>query len=516
MDNYEYIDYIKQIKNKYEHNEIQTIISLHNNYAKNIIENAGTIYPTLRSFFHNNPQTTSVPELKLCIDYLKYGLDIDLINNKCHENAVLEQLRQSLYCSIFAVTSDNENSYLYGPTIRVIMKIIDFYDIVIRTIKHVPPYYHKYRYERYVEYCISMASNGLYMFPTFANMGATDLLKLRCYPIFPIGLSLTLIFVDEYEQSPVEFFIHDINHIRRMFESNILDMKQKNIDTTDFNATVSYYKASHTCLKEIFMIMNNTTIKTPTLNNSYELITIPKIEKDRKQKEIIVSHLKKDDYSTISNEESIDLGYSQIIKIIVFEITHEDSMPMQKDVICSAILRNSGIETIFPRINEHGKVLKRIESGGSILGFVKYKLRYGFFDDINSPIEQIVKIYYRTDKQILIATQILLKKLCNETIKVGSDNYIRTIINITDKNGLNIPEHEDHLKLYPNITRELKYGDFTEDEINNIRQSKGIIQPNLFTGERPKSIVEQDNLLTKLGGKTRKRSKYNKKTYQNR
>jgi hypothetical protein len=80
---------------------------------------------------------------------------------------------------------------------------------------------------------------------------------------------------------------------------------------------------------------------------------------------------------------------------------------------------------------------------------------------------------------------------------------------------LNIPEHEDHLKLYPNITRELKYSDFTEDEINKIRQSKGIIQPNLLTGERPKSIVEQGNLLTKLVGKTRKRSKYNKKHTKN-
>jgi hypothetical protein len=258
---------------------------------------------------------TSIPELKLCIDYLKYGLDIDFINQKCRENSVLEQLRQSLYCSIFAVTSDKENSYLYGSTIRVIMKIIDFYDILIRSIKQVPPYYHKYRYERYVDYCISQASNGLFMFPTFANIGATDLLKLRCYPMFPIGLSLTLTFVDEYEQTPVEFFIHDINHIRRMFDSNILDMNQKNIDTSNFDDTVLYYNASYQCLKEIFTIINNNTNKKTQLTESYEYINIPKIEMDKSQTDIRIVHLKKDDYSHVINDEPIDLGYSQLIKI---------------------------------------------------------------------------------------------------------------------------------------------------------------------------------------------------------
>jgi len=511
----EYIDYFKQIKTKYANIDIQNTIRLHNEYVKNIIDNGKTIYPSLRTFFHNNPLMTSIPELKYCIDYLKYGLDIEFINQKCSENAVLEQLRQSLYCSILSVTSDKENNYLYSSTIRVIMKIIDFYDIIIRSIKQVPPYYHKYRYERFVDYCISQASNGLFMFPTFANIGATDLLKLRCYPMFPIGLSLTLTFVDEYEQSPVEFFIHDINHIRRMFDSNILDMNEKNIDTSNFDETISYYNESYLCLREIFTIMNNNTNKKTQLREGYEYINIPKIEMNKSQTEIRIVHLKRDDYSNVMNDEPIDLGYSQLIKIIVFEITHEDSLPMHKDVICRSILRNSGIETIFPRIDQYGKVIKQIELGGSILGFVKYKLRYGFFDDINSPMEQIVKIFYRTDKQILNATQILLKKLCGEIINIGSNDYYRIIINITDKNGLNKPEHEDHLNRYPAIKNDSIYGDFTIDQVDYIRQSKGILQPNLFTGDRPKSIIEQGNILSKLGGKLIKKKSRHIRTIKN-
>jgi len=325
-----------------------------------------------------------------------------------------------------------------------------------------------------------MANNGLFIFPTFEVLDATDLLKLRCYPMFAIGLSTTIIFVDEYDQTPIEFFIHDINHTRRMFDSNISDMKRNKIDTSSFHETSLYYDKSYKCLQEILYIIRNTLdIPDTNINNG---------------------HLVKNDYSTVSTTEAIDVGYSQLITIIIFEITHEDAMPIQKDVICSTILRNSGIETEFPRINNRGKVSINVESGGSVLGFVKYKLRYGFFDDIDSLTDEIVGIRYRTDKQILIATQILLKKLCKRSVSINSDDYFRIIINITDKHGLNIPNHEDHLIKFKNIKDDPICGDFTLNDVNRIRKLKGIISENLFTGERPKDVSEQGtNLLTILG-----------------
>ena len=328
------LEYNNQMKEKYESNDPKLIIikESHKVYVKTLINEGPKVYNQMRSFFSNNPETTSVPELKWCLDYLIYGLDIPFIQNKCNENAVLLKLRDSLYLSILSVKTDTQKSYLYGPTIRVIMKIIEFYDILIRSIKVVPPYYHKYRYERYVEYCISMANNGLFIFPTFEVLDATDLLKLRCYPMFPIGLSTTIIFVDEYDQTPIEFFIHDINHTRRMFDSNISDMKRNKIDTSSFHETSLYYDKSYKCLQEILYITRHTLdIPDTNINNG---------------------HLDKIDYSKVSMTEAIDVGYAQLITIIIFEITHEDAMPIQKDVICSTILRNSGIETVFPRINK--------------------------------------------------------------------------------------------------------------------------------------------------------------------
>jgi hypothetical protein len=506
----EYITYESQVKDHYENRKtkkLEDAIRKHETYVRRLIKDQANEYAKLENFFNGNCETTQIFQLKYCVDYLTHGLDIPIIEAKCEENPFLKQLRESLYCSILSVTANPESNYLYGPTIRIIMKIIDFYDIFIRTIKPTPAYYHKYRYERYVEYCISLANEGLFVFPTFAYIGATDLLKLRSYPIFAVGLNITLNYVDEYFQTPVEFFVHDINHTRRMFESNLDDMKKRGININDMNVRKQYYAESKVCLEEVLYILGNTLEQRPTSKTNVETITIPQITQKGEVKKTEVRHLKLDDYSDVDHYTPIDTGYAQIIKIILFEITHEDAMPMQKDVICSSILRNSGIETAFPRVDKSARITIDIEKGGSILGFVKYKVRNGFFDSVKTPLEAVAKYFYRPDKQITIATQILLKKLCRTAVSNGSPDHDRIIINITDKVGLNLPVHDDVVSYYvPEILLDPIFGDFSEEYIDTIRNKNGIKEPNEFTGNRPKPITEQEGILKKLGGnkKTRK------------
>jgi hypothetical protein len=512
-----YLEYQRQIVEKYKEPAILEIKKRHEAYIRKIIENQEVEYHKLaeKGFFSNSHETVQIMELKDCVDYVKYGLTIDFINKICEENSILRNLRDSLSCSILSVTADPANNYLYGPTIRVIVKILDFYDIIIRSIKEVPPYYHKYRYERYIEHCISIG--GLFIIPTFAYIGATDLLKLRPYPLFPVGLSITLQFVDEFFQSPIEFFTHDINHIRRMYEANIIDMKKNGIDNPTFVQMTEYYQRSKTCLDKILGILEN---KPVALSDSVSSIEVPTITPRGEIKMTPQLHLTLEDYSTVEYETPIDMGYAQLIKIILFEITHEDALPMQEHVVCETILRNSGIETAFPRITvgDSAAISINLEKGGSILGFVKYKLRNGFFDSIEMPLDVVVKHYYRTDKQIAIATQILLAKLCNNRVSNTSPEYKRILINITDKSGLNKPVNPDLITHYmPEIITDPTYGDLTDEEINNMRREQGITEENLFTGERPKPVTEQGNLLGKLGGsKTRqKKGKMNKrKTYK--
>ena len=106
-----------------------------------------------------------------------------------------------------------------------------------------------------------------------------------------------------------------------------------------------------------------------------------------------------------------------------------------------------------------------------------------------------------------------MKKLCKRTVSINSDDYFRIIINITDKHGLNIPNHEDNLIKFKNIKDDSIYGDFTINDVNRIRKLKGINIENLFTGDRPKDVTEQGtNLLTILGSSSKgvKKTKRNK------
>jgi len=501
----EYKEYERQIQERYSDEKIRVIKERHEQYVRNIISQQSVEYNKLvmKGFFSGCHETIQIIELKDCVDYLKHGLDIEIIENKCRENPILQQLRDSLLCSIFSVTSNEEMSYLYGPTIRVLIKIIDFYDIIIRSIHEVPPYYHKYRYERYVEYCISL--RDLFIFPTFAYIGATDLIKLRAYPLFPIGLNIKLEFVDEFFQSPIEFFIHDINHTRRMIETNISDMKKNGVDIDKQTQVTEYYNQSNVCLQKVLNIIKNTIKAKDQPQPNVDEIHIPSIAHDGSIGIERLFHLDMNDYSKVNKSTQIDQGYSQIIKIIIFEITHEDALPMREDVICSTILRNSGIETPFPRLSQEGKVITSIEPGGSILGFVKYKLRNGFFDSVENPLDVIVKHFYRTDNQIAIATQILLSKLCDNKVTNNSSEHERILINITDKEGLNLPVNEDLIVKYmPEVLAHEKYGDLTVDKIYELRTKNNIMRENLYTGERPKPITEQENLLKKLGGMKRR------------
>jgi hypothetical protein len=57
----------------------------------------------------------------------------------------------------------------------------------------------------------------------------------------------------------------------------------------------------------------------------------------------------------------------------------------------------------------------------------------------------------------------------------------------------------------PEILSDEKYGDLTEEDVNKVREKNNIMTTNLYTGERPKPVTEQGNLLAKLGGKNTKR-----------
>ena len=59
------------------------------------------------------------------------------------------------------------------------------------------------------------------IFPTNAYIGATELIKLRCVPILIMGVSNKPVYVDQYLNTPLDFWAHDIQHSKRQIQETL-------------------------------------------------------------------------------------------------------------------------------------------------------------------------------------------------------------------------------------------------------------------------------------------------------
>jgi len=289
--------------------------------------------------------TTEFPEFAPVVHYMKEKIHTEQINAICDGNVTLLVLRKHADLALWHV-SQNEAWYPYGATLRAIFLSLQFLDTLQRTIQpelnEKVPFYHEFRYLYYFDYMINKAPHAI-LIPTFANITASTLVLTRGPPIFFVGISTELIHVDEYKQTSAEFFIHDVNHARRQYEIGISDFE------TNWQSKMSlldYYRMQQHFLNKIVRPL--ITLKDTTYS-------IPK-------------------------------GIKQVIKIILFEIIHEDAQPAYERMICNTILRNAGEAAPFQAIYKNPETgipnIRRITvPGGGILAFVKYKLRYGFLDD---------------------------------------------------------------------------------------------------------------------------------------
>ena len=122
---------------------------------------------------------------------------------------------------------------------------------------------------------------------------------MRGVPICFVGLSTEFIYVDEFEQSPEEFFMHDCNHSWRMIQEDVLNLEKMQLSREQ------YFKTQSDFIQEY-------------------LATI-KISK---------------------HDSEIEKEIKKLKKIILFEIVHEDARPFMKDVICEYIQQVEGVCTV--------------------------------------------------------------------------------------------------------------------------------------------------------------------------
>lgn len=356
-------------------------------FIRNIINNPLESYRDIQSKFNGASDIqASFPEMFPVVDRLIREMYSDAMNGLCADNNLFIAIRDKATISLRHVALKNRIFCPYSATLRAIGEAVAFFDIVARfkrdfykdqptgcIIEHNPrevknASYHMYRYKYRLDSMLAMVP-GQIIIPTFEYLSATDLMRVRGVPIRFIGLSTDFIYVDEFEQSPEEFYMHDCNHSYRMIQEDEKIMSQQGFEKDAF------YK-------------NQTEFALDYL----KCIKIQKTDTEF-QKEI-----------------------KKIKKIILFEIVHEDARPFLKETICEYIQQVEGGAVPFevPRIDPktgYMDMVDTLDTGISTLSYVRNKLQHGFYDQVDAQLPQIVGPAYRKSKFIAMAAYEMLVEL---------------------------------------------------------------------------------------------------------
>jgi hypothetical protein len=216
-------------------------LNIHETFISALIHNPVETYKKLRAEFENKNQTFGqFEELWPVVAKL-----LEALNNKetlaiCQADIGLALQRKLVLQDLRHVSIRNRVIAPYVETVRVIAKALEFFDACVRytqlkdsnvtldtfLVEEENPrerslaYYHRYRYLYWYSWLVDKIPD-VFIIPTSHDFTARELIRFRCVPIFVAGVSTKLIYVDEFEQTPIEFFMHDINHARRQYMANL-------------------------------------------------------------------------------------------------------------------------------------------------------------------------------------------------------------------------------------------------------------------------------------------------------
>ncbi len=342
----------------------------HHEWIRETVKNPLDVYRGLRARLEANNDNLDTPILELLpvVEYVRSQMKLSAIEDKCRDNAALASMRDQLLHKLHHVTIQNGPMCPYAPTLRILFEAVGFFDVACRIEKDLSIHFQKKYWYRYEELMNRLPD--VIIIPTFDNISATDLMKIRGTPIYFIGVSTEPVYVDEFWQSPLEFLIHDLNHAWKM-----MDMDDRFLEKQPNLSRNELMNESNEFIREYF----------PS-------IAIQKTDTEQ-QKEM-----------------------KKLKKILLFEVSHEDARPLLPSVVNEALLEDEGYE--FPdnvvRYDDGVKqayLEKRTIPGITALSYVRHKLQHGFFDQTDSQNIQIVSPKYRTVEWIVRATEELLREM---------------------------------------------------------------------------------------------------------
>lgn len=371
----------------------------HDREIKNIIENPIESYKKFKDRLLQHGLNASFPEFEGVVTYVTNAIfndeDIDKV---CASDKAINMMRKALTLKLMSIQlyDDDEtffnrlSVYPYMGTIMVIEDALTFLDVVWRVINResYPEYYHTLRYRGHLPHMLSKIDNII--FPTCASLGATNFIRLRCVPIHFLGVSHKPVLADHFINTPLDFFSHDVQHMHRQYEEDHFYMEKmgecyNHIDSFHQDMYNTYIKCIHPLTD------------SKRIGEVRSLLKMDHNEQDMKE-------IEEYDNKTIKSIQ-------QWIKMIVFEIVHEKGWPLTNYSLCRNLI--SGYDSFTYDIhekNEKGLFIRRDKGyNPTVLANIYNKVRYGFFDNEQSPRDYIVNTEHRLAKYLVHAVELILK-----------------------------------------------------------------------------------------------------------
>jgi hypothetical protein len=361
------------------------IIDEHNNLVKKIKDDPLTWYFQARERLQKAGATASFPEFKGTVALLTQA-----IFQKPEYVAVIEadetlkNIREIQVHSLIAIQTQNRYMWPYKATIMVIEELLKIVDIISRRLRKEasPKYYHNFRYRGYLTYLLDEAAPQNIVFPTVYPIGSTFLIEVRCAPIYFLGVVTDFTHADQYDNSPLDFWAHDIQHARRLIQE----------DRRYYDIVVKH---------ELYYLK-----RSPFDYVSYDDFSIEMY----KFSKILLNIIK---FKTGDSEKI--KAYKQIKKMLIFEVVHEKAWPITKFSLCRNIPLGYDIFPIESLVQtENGAGMKTFDDkfqDPTTLSNLYHKLRKGFYDKVDASLDVIVNPKYRTARDIATAAKEFLEEI---------------------------------------------------------------------------------------------------------
>lgn len=428
-----------------------------------IIENPVREYKKYRARLQKYGPNAPFPEFKPVVDEILKELRSIELQKKLDTHPILKMEYAEVITFLshinlsfsyenqtnYPYINDYNEAFPYRPTIDAIESALRLFDKIERLENpNVVPLYHfdRYAYHRHS----LLADTENIFFPTMKSLSFTDLIKIRSVPIGFVGVTTKTIRVDRYFQSPLDFWYHDINHVRRL--AAYLKLKMKNNKATTQKAKLKLYAEM------------DSFIQNKILPN---IARLPK------------------------GSHPEDIAIRRLARLIIFEIFHESAVAADVASITQDLLRGPDIKTPFeimiaPSQTEGFEIEKmrtavgNVQSGAKIisennpenktvhihyyhdrdlglLANVYNKLLFGYYDEPSEPSELIAPVAYRKAEYIAKAAQYVLEFIGAPPGLISREELKKLILSKAGR-----PELFNYEQLLPHEAEQEKLPEATE------------------------------------------------------